>query len=444
MIPKRINIYELTPNREKILWEEAIFVFDTSAIGELYSCVIDSKKTILKILNKLHERIWIPEHVIYEYSKNRKKVILNPIKDFYQNPSNITNCDLIKYLDEFLKKNKENYFHPFIEIKEYEEIERNKKNIEICLSNITSIVKKQYKKRKEEIEQVNENDTIYNTFKKFSIGESFSSAEILEIVEEGEIRYRNQIPPGYLDQTEKKGTQIYGDLIIWKEILNHAKEHGKSVILICNDIKDDWYLKNKKNGVPNSPRHELLREFYDITQKDFWMYTLHQFIDKLTEFFKNPDMLPLFSSLENVIYALEKQEYKQINKLYGDEYFEIKCDSCSQEFLVYRDEFNFDWELINRTERSMEHQNEYNSQELCQCPYCQNDIELNLKLWEYPIGSINHSSYNIDGGKILSSYDFSDEIVLNDAGYSPCVKCGNYNLSSDELCDNCKRERDED
>lgn len=47
-----------------------------------------------------------------------------------------------------------------------------------------------------------------------------------------------------MDQEDKTGLQKYGDLFVWMEILNHASECGKDVILITNDVKEDWVDKN--------------------------------------------------------------------------------------------------------------------------------------------------------------------------------------------------------
>ena len=47
----------MTPEREKELWKNSIFVFDTSSICELYNLTEDAKKTITDILLKLKDRI---------------------------------------------------------------------------------------------------------------------------------------------------------------------------------------------------------------------------------------------------------------------------------------------------------------------------------------------------------------------------------------------------
>jgi len=53
------------------------------------------------------------------------------------------------------------------------------------------------------------------------------------------VRLMGQHPPGFLDR--KKEQNRYGDLIIWQEIVRHAREKSiKSVVLCTNDNKQDW------------------------------------------------------------------------------------------------------------------------------------------------------------------------------------------------------------
>ena len=100
--------------------------------------------------------------------------------------------------------------------------------------------------------------------KKRKSANHFLFKKLFEIIKEGEVRYRNMLPPGYMDDNEvykkKKGFQKYGDLIIWKEILRYSSVQKKPIILICNDKKEDWFNADKKSEL-ESPRHELLKEF---------------------------------------------------------------------------------------------------------------------------------------------------------------------------------------
>lgn len=83
------------------------------------------------------------------------------------------------------------------------------------------------------------------------------------ICDEGQNRYKKSIPPGYKDEKDKDGLRKYCDLIWWKEVLNYANSNKKNVILVTDDIKEDWWKKEDEDFIF---REELLNEFYRTTR----------------------------------------------------------------------------------------------------------------------------------------------------------------------------------
>ena len=99
------------------------------------------------------------------------------------------------------------------------------------------------------------------------MGEKIGFKEKLEIIKEGELRYRYKLPPGFMD-CEKDGIEKFGDLFVWKEILKlPSKNEVKNIIFITNDIKDDWWSKDKSGNL--EMRSELLDEFNEINKKTY-------------------------------------------------------------------------------------------------------------------------------------------------------------------------------
>lgn len=103
------------------------------------------------------------------------------------------------------------------------------------------------------------------------VGESLEQDEISKICKEGIERYEKGIPPGYKDQAKKEiinfnGLEFeakYGDLIVWKQIIKHARDNKKSkVIFVTDDNKEDWWyvLGGKNIGARAELKNELLRE----------------------------------------------------------------------------------------------------------------------------------------------------------------------------------------
>ena len=108
---------------------------------------------------------------------------------------------------------------------------------------------------------------------------------IRDRVKEGELRYKFKIPPGYEDEKGKIGTQIFGDLIIWKQTIDLSKKLNSDVIFITNDLKEDWCHKDSRNRIL-SPREELIKELFDESNCQLWMYNQTQFIYKSKEYLK--------------------------------------------------------------------------------------------------------------------------------------------------------------
>ena len=125
-------------------------------------------------------------------------------------------------------------------------------------------------------------DTVLNEITELfddCVGEEFSKDELTKIYSEGKERYANEIPPGYKDENtkQKKGLRnIYGDLVIWKELLNYTKNKKNPLIFITDDRKEDWWTIDK--GKTIRPREELIKEFFDFTGIRILIYNADQFL----------------------------------------------------------------------------------------------------------------------------------------------------------------------
>src|SRR5690606_8363069 len=86
------------------------------------------------------------------------------------------------------------------------------------------------------------------------IGQGFDKKKLQEIYKEGDKRYDTKTPPGYKD-IKKEGAHLYedkeyirkfGDLILWKEIIEKSKsENLKYVVLVTGDVKEDWWFEKR-------------------------------------------------------------------------------------------------------------------------------------------------------------------------------------------------------
>lgn len=279
---------KLTDQLSEHLLKDATIVFDTSSIGLLYEMPEVHKKKLMSILEHYQKQIWLPTQVKAEYMRHKDKFLYQPISDNYAVPP-LFKKDFFVGIKSLIEKHKgEPYFHPYLDEGVVEDLEKKEKQMETAFNEIKTVITSQYKKREGEIKEIAakpETDVIYKLFSAVKVGAPFSYTEFLDIVQEGDMRYRYSIPPGYMDIKEKKadGVRVFGDLIIWKEILRYAKDNRKPVLFVCDDVKEDWYksLKNEKKSEKAdeiTPREELLREFSDVTGQKCWFFPLSRFI----------------------------------------------------------------------------------------------------------------------------------------------------------------------
>lgn len=289
--------YNIKDKNETLLWEDSLFVFDTSTLLEFYYYSDKSRKEILtKILLKLEGRLWITNHTQFEYFKNRENVYKKPFIEKYKK---IENEDLVfikndlsslkNRIEDFFKKTSVKDTHPFID---QTKIIKYKTKVEkMCgeYSTFELLIKKEFTKREKELKEIEKDDIIFKSFSKiFQITEEYSYEKINEIILDGERRFQHNIPPGYKDaigSLAKTGVQKFGDLIIWKQIIDLAKSQNKDIIFVTNDVKEDWCYVSKRSNEHRieKPREDLIKEFKDLTQKKFWMYTFSQFLYKSNE-----------------------------------------------------------------------------------------------------------------------------------------------------------------
>lgn len=265
-----------SPDYEE-LWDNCTFIFDTSVLLNLYRFNDETKEIFLDVIEKIGERKWIPYQVGYEYHNNRINVI-KEINDKAEElkagvEKDIANIEnKLKTLFERTKDVKRDRNNTL------EKLEDAKKVINRSISNSC-------KKAKEKFDKLNSNDDIKDKITELfykKIGKQYSEEDLKKLYETAAERFEKKVPPGYKD-IGKDGNAKYSDYIIWKEILDYAKEHDKCVVFVTADEKEDWWLINngKKCCSP-----QLKKEFYDNVNKEFHMYTPERFLEEAKKYFK--------------------------------------------------------------------------------------------------------------------------------------------------------------
>lgn len=259
--------YELPEARVKEIWEDALIVFDTNALLNLYRYKEETRNQFIKVLEFYGDRLWLPYQVGLEFHNRREGIIDDTANVYGDFETDFTNA-----IDNAVNQVLEHYSN-------MEHIDKTE--IKKIINRGKVSISKKLKKQQKEHPDFKLNDVVldaitclYNN----RIGADLSLEELDKVYAEGEMRYAHKVPPGYADAKEKAkfGRRAkFGDLILWKQVLNKSKESKLDVIIVTNDQKEDWYAKNEGR---HTPRKELIQEFFDFTGHNILIYSSSLFL----------------------------------------------------------------------------------------------------------------------------------------------------------------------
>ncbi len=278
-----IGYYQLNQDDHNLLWKNATIIFDTNVLLDLYRYKKNTRDDLLKVMESFKSRLFIPHHVALEFHRNRFGVIANQFNKF----------DRVKTLvNEGIGKLK-------LELKN-EKLDKRHSDIELdsFISQLSTSADKLFldlDKLKEKSLSPKDDDKILSRIERLcsrKVGKPYDATKIEEIYKDGEKRYSDKIPPGYLDH-EKDGDfqhegvlikRKFGDLLIWKQMMDFASENECSdIIFVTSDVKDDWFWRVK--GETKKCRPELTEEICRLTKvKRFKIYQTESFLKYAADF----------------------------------------------------------------------------------------------------------------------------------------------------------------
>ena len=338
---------------QEIRSSEHIIVLDTTVLLELYRQPANISLDVISALKRILTNIYIPRQVYEEYLKNYHKICGDEKKKYKKVTKELSDSlkklqnDIAKKVGEYRKHN-------------YTDISKLQNNLNEKIKDTQNIITEFEKSHHAEI-QLNIDFLQNDKVKEFvdlllnqgNIGEKIPFSKKLLLLQEGQVRYENLIPPGFHDSA-KNGEAKYGDLFVWKDIITIAKEKNTNIIFVCNDTKEDWWEKNK--DTPIDLRQELNEEFKETNPSlSIHFLTLDKFFSYLAEELKlgkSKSALQL-SALDDTREMLANYEDK-ISQSIKDYLMTINIDEeLDEDFLETGDE-NIYWSI---TDVSVEKEN---------------------------------------------------------------------------------------
>ncbi|MHB1184165.1 MAG: PIN-like domain-containing protein [Desulfobulbia bacterium] len=258
--------YKPTNEEFDTIWNEAIIVVDANVMLNLYTYSATTALEILSLLGEVGERLWMPYQVAFEYHENRCGIIIKESRRY---------AEIAKALEAVGVALRARKQHPYITA-----------DLVTKFEGIEADIKKDLAEGESKHRDLITTDSICEKITELftgRVGASMIDEELERIYKEGAIRYTRKIPPGFSD-AKKPEPARYGDLVLWYQLINHAKTSKRPVILVTDDLKEDWWAFAGDRRI--GPRPELRHEFRRKAGQDIYIYSSDAFVDIANERWK--------------------------------------------------------------------------------------------------------------------------------------------------------------
>lgn len=202
-----------------LLESDACHLFiDTNIISQLYKLNDDARKDFFTWVLTVSERFHIPNWVVHEY---QKRYVEQRTKDYL---TELENGDIVKRLKGLSNFAKGYISDSLLVGSEYqdkkEDLFRDLDNVSNCFDKIHFAITKRLPEH-----QLNVHSEILATLQPYTLTTDVYSI-LKDITQDGSLRFVHLIPPGFKDAA--KESNQFGDLIIWRELLNYCKNNNVS------------------------------------------------------------------------------------------------------------------------------------------------------------------------------------------------------------------------
>lgn len=271
--------------------EDTLVMFDTNFFLDILRMPVDESKKYLKAIDTLKANKFVSFFSVAEFNYNKKYIKTAYVRDQIDNiykgieakKKDLEFLNVEKMFDKTQLKTL-NYFVG----KELETVDKTinslKKDVQQALSKVSTKLKGNFLSAEEDIYT----ETLEKLYT--YMGDIPSQDFIDSVEEDGEKRYEDKTPPGFND-SEKVGYKIikdikfqekFGDLLIWKDLISHAKnENIKRIVWITNDgtSKSKNDLIKRVDGLSLGLRIELITEMILETEYDLYIQTNEKFVN---------------------------------------------------------------------------------------------------------------------------------------------------------------------
>jgi hypothetical protein len=265
----------------KSLWAEAVFIFDTNILLNVYRMSRETSLQMMEILTKLKGRLFLPNQVGVEFFNHREEEIAKQVNAFERVKQSLNRIPE-GFKKDFLR-------HPCIPITEITEALKECVDKQIAIVN-QSQLDNQLNFLAHDDPILPELDSLFTD----SGEEPYMGADDDTLNRKVEDRFQMNLPPCAVSTGEKVSSTSNphrGDGRVWFQIVKHAEKTKKTIIFITGDERKNWWrtakLGNKERII--GPHFMLIRDVESASEKRFLMYTQEQFLSEAPQYLDVPE-----------------------------------------------------------------------------------------------------------------------------------------------------------
>jgi hypothetical protein len=265
-------------------WVSGTVALDANVLLNAYRYSQSTRNDLLKAFEDLGERLWLPHRAAEEFHRNRLNVLIQQRlcgerleADLSKAEAELTDA-LGKTMRELGRRDTE---------------------------SVRSAVEAQFKELKKKLKAADKehhkglgerkdhrDDPLYDRIVELldgKVGDCFEAERLTEIRAAAEQRFQNNVPPGVGD-ADKEAERRHGDVIVWFQLIEKARESNGPIVFVTDDQKDwMWEVKGQQVG----PKPALVAEMSKETGQAFHVYSTAQFVRVASKEGENVDEVVL-------------------------------------------------------------------------------------------------------------------------------------------------------
>jgi PIN like domain len=227
--------------------------FDANALLSLYRFTPTARQELLQVMRSLQSRIFITHQAAFEFHRGRLEVVDDRLTIASEESQELSK--LLSQINDRIRAFSKRYQ---IGQDQRESLLAAVQQLDERLSE-ELMAATSYDLKREDVKNavdpvIRELDTLLAD----RVGAALSDAAMATARKEAERRKVEKIPPGYSDAAKRSAYQA-GDYIIWRQLLDQAKVHGRPVLFVSDDNKEDW-MRIGRSKETLGPRPELVLE----------------------------------------------------------------------------------------------------------------------------------------------------------------------------------------